>query len=258
MTSHHCTCPTNKILFALNGRHHHIVSCLIHIGIAALIYMSLVSCGAVALALPQAVDTTPDALSLTSTPDYPAALLYPQPTAMQPTGKRSITAPTDTPTDSATPHVRLALGDAAVNVRRGPSTTFGVLVILVGGESVPITGRSLDGKWWRVEYRGQSGWTNVAVSPVTGDTTNVRTVETALIPPPAVENEPQVTASPASATPTPQAPQTQAIVLTSTPTGCVRAVGGAICNDQTITNITGATACTDHGGVKALLWLVCQ
>ncbi|MBL8057257.1 MAG: LysM peptidoglycan-binding domain-containing protein [Anaerolineales bacterium] len=42
----------------------------------------------------------------------------------------------------------LALTD--VNIRKGAGVNFGVITVLAGGQTAKVTGKSADGKWWRV------------------------------------------------------------------------------------------------------------
>jgi hypothetical protein len=48
-------------------------------------------------------------------------------------------------------------GDA-INVRSGPGTAYGVLGQAKAGQVFDITGKSADGKWWQVAFKGKPGW----------------------------------------------------------------------------------------------------
>ena len=89
-----------------------------------------------------------------------------------------VSIPTATPgTPQANgPRVAMAPGDTPVNVRRGPGADFASIGMLRPGDSTPITGKSPDGRWWRIRYKGQPGWVSVSVAPVRGDTAVVVTV----------------------------------------------------------------------------------
>ncbi|HML23140.1 MAG TPA: SH3 domain-containing protein, partial [Aggregatilinea sp.] len=53
--------------------------------------------------------------------------------------------------------------DGPVNVRSGPSTTTGIIGGVSAGDTLPVTGRSADGKWWQVNYNGQTGWVSAGL-----------------------------------------------------------------------------------------------
>jgi LCP family protein required for cell wall assembly len=58
---------------------------------------------------------------------------------------------------------------AQVNVRSGPGTSYSILDVVTPNDHLPITGRSEDGTWWRVDDDGQPGW-------VSGEISNAETV----------------------------------------------------------------------------------
>lgn len=45
-----------------------------------------------------------------------------------------------------------------MNVRAGPSTGDPIIAFARPGEEYPITGRSEDGDWWRIDLNGEDGW----------------------------------------------------------------------------------------------------
>jgi glucose/arabinose dehydrogenase len=45
-----------------------------------------------------------------------------------------------------------------VNLRSGPGTGYAVLAVARSGENYPVTGKSSDGRWWRVELSGEHAW----------------------------------------------------------------------------------------------------
>jgi uncharacterized protein YraI len=53
-----------------------------------------------------------------------------------------------------------AIATASVNVRTGPSTSYGVIDTLRPGEFVSVTGRS--GGWCEVDKSGPNGWVSCA------------------------------------------------------------------------------------------------
>lgn len=62
---------------------------------------------------------------------------------------------TETP---ATPAGPLATAAGDLNVRAGPGTEYDRIGGANEGEEFPITGRSSDGEWWRIDFEGRSGW----------------------------------------------------------------------------------------------------
>lgn len=67
---------------------------------------------------------------------------------------------------------------SGLRFRVGPGTTFQQFGLIEWGETVDIVGRSADGQWYQVTYRGQTGWIyapyvqivqgNLAGVPITG------------------------------------------------------------------------------------------
>ena len=74
------------------------------------------------------------------------------------------------------PSVVMAPGDTPVNVRDGPDAYFTSIGMLSPGDSTLITGKSADGLWWRISYKGRTAWVSASVAPVRGDTAAVVTV----------------------------------------------------------------------------------
>jgi uncharacterized protein YraI len=78
--------------------------------------------------------------------------------------------PTPTPDASTTPTPPLPAATPAgsnqataqvirnINVRSGPGLSFRILATARAGERFPITGKSVDGAWWRIDYNGQEAW----------------------------------------------------------------------------------------------------
>ena len=68
-----------------------------------------------------------------------------------------------TPTETIAPVAALpteivTLAGNVVNVRSGPSRQYRVLGRLAGGDTAPVLGKSLDGQWWHIRFRGKLGW----------------------------------------------------------------------------------------------------
>ncbi len=68
-----------------------------------------------------------------------------------------------TPTVPLTPFANLpkeivVLAGNVVNVRSGPGRQYQLLGRLAGGDTAPTLGRSLDGQWWHIRFRGKLGW----------------------------------------------------------------------------------------------------
>lgn len=51
---------------------------------------------------------------------------------------------------NASGEVKYILALTDVNLRKGAGTNFGVITVLAGGQTARVTGKSADGKWWRV------------------------------------------------------------------------------------------------------------
>jgi uncharacterized protein YraI len=63
---------------------------------------------------------------------------------------------------------------AGADVRSGPGERYLLLSVAQGGEEHAILGRSSDGLWWRIDYRGQPAW--VAAAQVETQATDVPVV----------------------------------------------------------------------------------
>lgn len=68
---------------------------------------------------------------------------------------------------------------AAVNIRTGPDTTYDILDQVTPADEVPVTGRTLDGTWWRVDRDSEVGWVAAGLVNVllAGDCSSVAAVE---------------------------------------------------------------------------------
>ena len=84
----------------------------------------------------------------------------PEPTetaAATPTPAVAATEPAPTEIAAPTSDAKVTvLGE--MNIRSGPSTDYEVVGDAVAGEEFAITGKNEDGNWWRIDFRGESGW----------------------------------------------------------------------------------------------------
>ncbi len=75
-------------------------------------------------------------------------------------GKTS-SAPTATrPRSTSTPDLTTlsVTVKSPMSVRRGPSAVFDRLGSVAVDDKITVSGKNVDGDWWRVEYKGQEGW----------------------------------------------------------------------------------------------------
>lgn len=68
-----------------------------------------------------------------------------------------------TPTQPLAPVVPMpaeivVLPGNVVNVRSGPGRQYKLLGRLADGNTAPVLGKSLDGQWWHIRFRGKLGW----------------------------------------------------------------------------------------------------
>lgn len=45
-----------------------------------------------------------------------------------------------------------------INMRAGDGTAYGIMTVIPGNTTVPVTGVNADGTWYQVEYHGAVGW----------------------------------------------------------------------------------------------------
>jgi len=57
-----------------------------------------------------------------------------------------------------------------LNIRQGPGTQYPAVGTLARGARVNIIGRSVDGQWWAIPYRGGAGWIFAELTRTEGDT----------------------------------------------------------------------------------------
>ena len=92
--------------------------------------------------------------------------------ADQPAQPAIVAETSPTPTETIVPVVNLptevvVLSGNVINVRSGPGREYRLLGRLAGGDTAPVLGKSLDGQWWHIRYRGRLGWVSAEyVAPV--------------------------------------------------------------------------------------------
>ena len=131
-----------------------------------------------ATAIPPTGTPTPEP---TNTPVLPTATSTPEP-------------PTDTPVPK--PEVKII---KQVNVRKGPGTADPIMGAAAAGQTFEVLGKNKGGKWWEIDYDGQSGWVFSELVQAT-NSESVQVSEQIPTPPPAPTPAPQ---------PEPQSPQPQ-------------------------------------------------
>ncbi|GAB4487519.1 MAG: hypothetical protein OHK0031_11540 [Anaerolineales bacterium] len=88
---------------------------------------------------------------LTPTPEAPiSAETVPPPT--------NSPGPESSPGASATPSAPTGIVTAQINVRSGPASSFDSLGLLNTNETVILTGQTLNGLWYQIQYSGGVGW----------------------------------------------------------------------------------------------------
>ena len=131
---------------------------LIAITVLIMTWIALLGFRLVELLAPQSVSAqtevespTPPAstvITVTATPPV-TTTVEPSSTPVEPTS--TPVPPTPTPVQP-----RLAAGDSAVNVRRGPGLAYEKIGLLPAGTQAAVTGRSE--AWWQIDYQGQAGF----------------------------------------------------------------------------------------------------
>jgi hypothetical protein len=131
--------------------------------------------------------------------------------------------PTQTPSPTPTPSTFIFIPNTNANCRSGPDPVFGILDVVLKGQSYQMDGRNLDGSWYRIMLNPNQGcWVPSTAGAPSGDPGNLRV----LFEPP---------------TPTPIPP-------TATLAVCARITNPKVCSAQPNCNwklgITGGGACT--------------
>ncbi len=70
-----------------------------------------------------------------------------------------------------------------LNVRSGPSTAYPIIGSVRNGQKLALTGKSEDGKWWQIDFRGKPGWVSGQWVTTSGPVDELAVVKVA--PPPA-------------------------------------------------------------------------
>lgn len=118
---------------------------------------------------PAPTKTLRPTFTATLPPPTAAPTATPEVATVAPTEPPAPTAEPATPTPEPSPTPEAAaftVTSAALNVRSGPGTNFGVIGRLTSGQTFPITGKNAQGTWWEFDYNGRKGWvvgTNVSV-----------------------------------------------------------------------------------------------
>ena len=87
-----------------------------------------------------------------------------------PTAAPTAPPPAPTPTPPVAADVTAEVLTDALNIRQGPGTQYPSVGTLARGERVSVIGRSTDGQWWAIPYRGGAGWIFAALTRTEGDT----------------------------------------------------------------------------------------
>jgi len=80
-------------------------------------------------------------------------------------------------TSNTTTGARLVVNTGNLNIRTGPSASYGILATVVGGTELPVTAVYEDGVWYQVATNVGLGWVNVEFTLARGDFSNVPLVE---------------------------------------------------------------------------------
>ncbi len=183
-------------------------------GKAGWVYRALVT-------LEGAIDKIPPITDIPPTPTFtpsPTPTDTPTPTltpTMAPTEAGATqTPPTQTPppptpapaTATPGPPTAIIIGQN-VPIRRGPGLIYDEIGLANKGETYPITGLSVTGDWFQIDYKGQPGWVFLIQIEPAADIEQIPIIE---------DIPPTPTFTPAPATPTP-AQEAQATLAPVTP-----------------------------------------
>lgn len=69
-----------------------------------------------------------------------------------------------------------------LNVRSGPSTAYAVIGNTRAGQTLKLTGKSEDGKWWQIDLKGKAGWVSGQWVTTTGPLGGLAVVKVAAPP----------------------------------------------------------------------------
>ncbi len=125
-----------------------------------------------------------------------------------------------------------------LNIRTGPHVSYDATGALPMGEQAAVSGRNQDSSWWRIAYRGSSGWVAGSHSYQSGACADLPIVEAGPLPTRAA------TAAPGAATHTPTATAT----LAGTPTPSITPGGPTLTPSATATATATPTPSITPGG----------
>lgn len=129
---------------------------------------------------------TPPEPKLSGTPAQPLAQL--SPTLEQYVQPETLSETPPMATMPADVLARIVVTSEYVNIRSGPGTNYAVLGRLQNGQKASVTGKSIDGAWWRIDFAGQTGWVSASLTQFSGIPEAVPTVtEPILAAPPAID-----------------------------------------------------------------------
>ncbi len=115
---------------------------------------------------PPPTDTTTLTPTHTGTPDDTTTLASTRTGTPTPTATSEATR-TATSTPSPTPPPSVVVGSNTINIRSGPGLAYDTLGS-AANQTYAVTGRSPDGAWWQINYKGRSAWINAALVTAQG------------------------------------------------------------------------------------------
>ena len=76
----------------------------------------------------------------------------------------------------------VSVTSAAVNVRNGPGTAYGIIGKARKDQSFDVTGKNQAATWWQIDFGGKQGWISGQLVKTSGETTAVPVVEAPPLP----------------------------------------------------------------------------
>jgi hypothetical protein len=181
------------------------------------------------------VQAQPTTVPQQVTPQQPAGQTQPTQQTMpdpQPTTQATATntvVPTATnisaPTNTPTPDVPTVTVNRGANVRGGPSTLFDVVGSLRAGDTATLFSRSLDGRWFKIQYYNTEAWIFADLVDFAGDLAAIPSEAGPPLPP---------TATPVPPTATPTSPPNIDLVIA----GEVTNPSPFVCNEASSIRVT--------------------
>lgn len=132
---------------------------------------------------------------------------------------------TPAPTNTPTPDVPTVTVNTGANVRSGPSTLFDVIGSLRAGDTATLFSRSLDGRWFKIQYYNTEAWVFADLVDFTGDLAAIPSEAGPPLPP---------TATPVPPTATPTSPPNIDLVIA----GEVTNPSPFVCNEASSIRVT--------------------